>query len=129
MSFNAFSGRTFTTVVAGFALKVTSSLVKGLMPFLAFTAGLLIVEIFISPGRTNANPALVEVPSDDDSQAIKNCSGLLAREAGVGGDLIEDLGLGIPFFNGSLLLGHGVGMNTWSLHVKRLLRSPQGNRT
>ena len=42
------------TVVAGLALNMTSSLVKGLMPLCALTAGLRTVLIFMRPGRTNS---------------------------------------------------------------------------
>ena len=52
MSLSFFSGRTRTAVEAGFALNITSSLVKGLMPLRAFVAGLRTVLIFNKPGRT-----------------------------------------------------------------------------
>ena len=50
MSFNFFSGRIFTTLRAGLALKVVSSFVKGLMPLRSFVAGLCCTTILHKPG-------------------------------------------------------------------------------
>jgi hypothetical protein len=57
MSLSFFSGRTLTAVDAGLALNITSSLVKGLMPLRALTAGLRTVLILSRPGRTNSPTA------------------------------------------------------------------------
>ena len=52
MSLSFFRARTLITVEAGFALNITSSLVNGLMPLRAFTAGLtpLTLGLLLSTG-------------------------------------------------------------------------------
>jgi len=54
ISFNFFNGRILTAILAGFALNIVSSPVKGLIPLRAFLAGFLTVTIFIKPGSTNS---------------------------------------------------------------------------
>ena len=63
-SFIFFKGRIFTAVLAGLALNIVSSPVKGLMPFRALTAGLRTVVIFIIPGIVNSPaPRFLILPS------------------------------------------------------------------
>jgi hypothetical protein len=50
ISFRFFSGRIFTTFLAGLALKVVSSPVKGLIPLRALVAGFRTTVIFVRPG-------------------------------------------------------------------------------
>ena len=58
-SFKRFIGRAFTRTVAGFALKVVCSPVKGLMPVRAFFAGTATAVIFSSPGNTKVRGPLL----------------------------------------------------------------------
>ena len=55
MSF--FNGFIFTTLRAGFALKVVGSPVKGLIPLRALVAGFLTTVILYIPGWAKAQPA------------------------------------------------------------------------
>src|SRR6185436_12184995 len=49
-SLSALSGRIFTSLRAGLALKIVGSFVKGLIPFRAFVAAFFTTFIFASPG-------------------------------------------------------------------------------
>ena len=70
MSFSPFNGRTLTTVEAGLALNVTSSLVKGLMPLRALVAGLRTLLILSRPGSTNSPaPFFLDDPPHEDGKA------------------------------------------------------------
>src|SRR4051812_144008 len=53
MSLSFFSGRIFTTLRAGLALKVVSSFVNGLMPLRSLVAGLCCTTILQRPGSAN----------------------------------------------------------------------------
>lgn len=63
-SFIFFRGRILTAVLAGLALNMVSSPVKGLMPLRALTAGLRTVMTFIRPGIVNSPaPRFLMLPS------------------------------------------------------------------
>ena len=58
-SLSCLTGRAFTTLLAGLALKMAGWPVKGLMPSRAGTAGFLTVTSLIRPGSTTSPAPLL----------------------------------------------------------------------
>ena len=94
MSFRAFIGRSLITFRAGFALNICSTLVKGLIPLRALTAGFWITMTFSRPGTTNTpGPFLPTAFSISTEKAVEDRSHLLARQLGRRSDVDENLTL------------------------------------
>ncbi len=86
-SLRALTGRAFTVLLAGLALKMAGWPVKGLMPSRWGTAGFLTVTNLIKPGSTTSPaPPLLEFLVDDFVHCREHGGHLLLLEAALLGE-------------------------------------------